>query len=317
MRHKSITLSRLSISNPNTLVMFRQFLSLLIVILGCSTALLLTTYGAVEIPGSEKIIEGSILVGSSGGDSVTAAKDFGFRILGVLRIVVSGFALIYLVMIGVYMILGSDSEETIKTQRKQITYALVGFLFLNIPNFIYEIFAPGSGATIGQPDNWSASSGGSIFWNTAGFEGVIGNLIAFFRVFAFGVAVLMFTWGLFELLVSGGDDEKKKKAKNRIIYGILGLVFLGFVQLWGELVAVGDFGNYIPSIGGTLFSLVLYIAGPISIFMLIWGGYLFITSAGDEERIKKGKSILVNTGIALIILISGLSFMTDLIKFQL
>lgn len=56
--------------------------------------------------------------------------------------VIAGFALIYLVMIGVYMILGSDNEETVKTQRKQIYYALVGFVFLNIPSFIYQIFSP-------------------------------------------------------------------------------------------------------------------------------------------------------------------------------
>lgn len=75
--------------------------------------------------------------------SINSAKDFGFRLLGVMRIVISGIALIYLVMIGVYMILGSDSEETVKTQRKQITYALIGFLFLNIPGFVYTIFMPG------------------------------------------------------------------------------------------------------------------------------------------------------------------------------
>jgi Type IV secretion system pilin len=61
----------------------------------------------------------------------------------------------------------------------------------------------------------------------------------------------------------------------------------------------------------------MYIAAPISIFMIIWGAYLFITSAGDEERVKKGKSILINTGIALIILLAGLSFMTDIVTFQL
>jgi Type IV secretion system pilin len=146
--------------------------------------------------------------------------------LGVVRIVISGFALIYLVMIGVYIIIGSDSEETVKTQRKQITYALIGFLFLNIPGFVYTIFAPSSSGSIAPIDDWSRTTTSSVFWNTAGFEGIIGNMIAFLRVFVFGAAVTMFTWGLFNLLVSGGDDEKKKKAKNRIIYGIVGLVFI-------------------------------------------------------------------------------------------
>ena len=204
-----------------------------------------------------------------------------------IRVLVSGIALIYLVMIGVFIILGSDNEETVKTQRKQITYVMIGFLFLNIPGFVYTIFSPSNTGSIGTIDNWASTTGSSIFWNTAGFEGIIGNMIAFLRVFAFGAAVTMFTWGLFNLLVSGGDDEKKKKAKNRVIYGIVGLIFLGFAQFWGNLVAVGDFTSYIPSVGRSLFALVMYIVAPISIFMLIWGAYLFITSAGDEERIKK------------------------------
>ena len=278
---------------------------------------ILTSYAAVDIPGTSQIINNSIGVTVATDGSINSAKDFGFRILGVIRIVISGIALVYLVMIGVYIILGSDNEETVKTQRKQITYALIGFLFLNIPGFVYTIFAPSSVGSIGTVDNWSSTTGSTLFWNTAGFEGIVGNMIAFLRVFAFGVAVTMFTWGLFNLLVSGGDDEKKKQAKNRIVYGIIGLVFLGFVQLWGNLVAMGDFTRYIPSVGGTLFALVMYIAAPIAIFVLIYAAYLMITSAGDEDRVKKGKSILINTGIGLIILLAGLSFMTDIVTFQL
>ena len=283
------------------------------------SAYVLTSYAAVALPpGSDALVKaGSIGVTIGTDGSIASAKSFGFQLLGVLRIAISGIALIYLVMIGVYFILGSDNEETVKTQRKQITYALIGFLFLNIPGFVYTIFAPSNVGAIGTVDNWSNTTGSSVFWNTAGFEGIVGNLIAFLRVFAFGVAVTMFTWGLFNMLVSGGDDEKKKQAKNRIVYGIIGLVFLGFVQLWGTLVAVGDFTSYIPSVGGTIFALVMYIAAPIAIFMLIYAAYLMITSAGDEERVKKGKSILINTGIGLIILLAGLSFMTDIITFQL
>lgn len=136
-----------------------------------------------------------------------------------------------------------------------------------------------------------------IFWDTAGFEGIIGNLIAFLKVFIFGVAVLMFTWWLFNLILSAGDDEKKKKARNRVVYGIAGLIFIGFVDLWWGLVAEGDFANYIPTVAGTLFKLALFFAAPVVIFMLFYGAYYYITSAGDDERMKNENllsSILVS-----------------------
>ena len=92
---------------------------------------------------------------------------------------------------------------------------------------------------------------------------------------------------------------------------------MGFVELWSRLIAGGDFREYIPFVGGRIFGIVLFFAAPVAIFFLIYGAYYYITSAGDEERIKKWKSILVNTFIASLILIAAFSFLTDLINFKL
>jgi small-conductance mechanosensitive channel len=88
----------------------------------------------------------------------------------------------------------------------------------------------------------------------------------------------MFTWGLFLLIVSGGDEEKMKAAKSRLIYGTLGLIFMGFVRFWGMIIALGEFDGGIQSTANTFFSLALYFAGPIAIFFLMFGGYYYITS---------------------------------------
>ncbi len=57
---------------------------------------------------------------------------------------VSGFALVFMVMIGVYMVVFSENEERVKTQRRQIVYTLIGFLFLNIPGIVYQVMSPAS-----------------------------------------------------------------------------------------------------------------------------------------------------------------------------
>ncbi len=296
--------------------MKRIFTFILILIAGFISAYSLVSYANVDIPGTFKIETASIGASLTSG-SIDGLKTFGFQLLGIMRMAVAWIALVYLVMIGVYMVIGSDSEETIKTQRKQITYALIGFLFLNIPSFVYTIFFPENvSGSIDGITNWS-SVYGWFFWDAAWFEGIVWNIIAFLKVFIFGAAVTMFTWWLFNLILSGGDDEKKKKATNRIIYWVLGLIFVGFVDLWWNLVAEGDFTNYIPSIARSLFKLALFFAAPVVIFMLFYGAYYYITSAGDDDRMKKWKSIVINTGIAVIILIAALSFLTDLITFKL
>lgn len=42
-----------------------------------------------------------------------------------------------------------------------------------------------------------------------------------------------------------------------------------------------------------------------------------ITAAGDEEKVKKAKSIFMNTAIATVILLGAYSFVTDLATFTL
>lgn len=217
------------------------------------------------------------------------------------------------------MIVFSENEERVKTQKKQVMLTLLGFMFINIPGIIYQIFfgTPKSGEIIADtPVGWSSTIGG-FFWDSIIIDGFMGNLIRFFQVFIFGAAVLTFTWGLFALITSGGDEEKMKKAKNRILYGTLGLLFLSFVRLWGAMITSFNFVKDVTTVAGKFFALSLYFAGPVAIFFLIWGGYYYIASGGDEERTKKGKSIIVNTFIATLILLAAYSFLADLIKFTI
>lgn len=253
-------------------------------------------------------------------DPIKLGQSLGFRILGIAKIGISGLALIYMVMIWVYMIAFSENEERMKSQRMQIVYTLTWFLFLNIPWVLYQIFfsSDKSTDTVGEsiPWGWSDFMGG-IFWDQTIVSGFLGDLIAFFQIFIFGIAILMFTWGFFTLILSGGDEEKLKSAKNRFIYWSLGLLFMGFVRFWWVIIAKADFEHEIMSVGQKLLSIALFFAGPVAVFFLIFGWYYYITSWGDEERTKKGKSIILNTFIATLILLAAYSFLTDLINFTL
>ena len=256
---------------------------------------------------------------SNPSDLIEISRSIGMRFLSAIKVVVSGFALIYLVIVWVYMIIFSENEERVKTQRMQLSYALVGFLFLNIPGVVYQIFFWDIvGRSSGKDVIWTGDS--ILFWDEAaltGLNGIIPMMLGFLEIFIFWVAILTFTWGLFRLVMSGGDEEQQKTAKNRIIYGSLGLVFLGFVKFWGSIIAQGDFQWEFATVGNKLLWLALYFAVPIAIFFIVIGAYYYITSAWDEERIKKWKTILINTFIASLILLASYSFFSDIVSFRL
>jgi hypothetical protein len=50
---------------------------------------------------------------------------------------------------------------------------------------------------------------------------LLNTIINWAFTFFFAVAVFFFLWSAFEYLTSGGDEEKTKKAKSRLLYGVL------------------------------------------------------------------------------------------------
>ena len=114
-----------------------------------------------------------------------------------------------------------------------------------------------------------------------------------------------------KILTSRGKEEKIAEQKNKITWYIIGLVFIWFIESWKEVVfewKVDDWANFF----GTMSNLALFLAWPIAIFFLTLAWYYYITSNGDEERVKKAKAIVINMVIATLILLASYTFLLDL-----
>lgn len=89
------------------------------------------------------------------------------------------------------------------------------------------------------------------------------------------------------------------------------------MKVWGSVVAKGDFFGEFATLGNKILGLALYFAAPVVVGFLALASFYMITAAGDEEKVKKAKSIFLNTLIATIILLGAYSFVTDLANFTL
>ncbi|MCI0597841.1 pilin [Candidatus Parcubacteria bacterium] len=58
----------------------------------------------------------------------------------------------------------------------------------------------------------------------------------------FAVAFLLFIWGVFQYFIAGGaDEDKRKKGREFIVYGIIG--FFLMIAIWGIVrLSVNTFG---------------------------------------------------------------------------
>lgn len=69
---------------------------------------------------------------------------------------------------------------------------------------------------------------------------------------------------------------------------------------------------------GCLFTdIIRFFLGGVAIVataMFIWGGFLFLTSSGNSEQIKKGKDTLLWSGLGIVIVLSSWVLISYLLK---
>jgi hypothetical protein len=63
-------------------------------------------------------------------------------------------------------------------------------------------------------------------------------------------------------------------------------------DMGGEVVILVLFG---------IFDIVLFLAGFIAVIIVIWGGYKFLTSAGEPQKIASARTTIINALVGILI----------------
>lgn len=226
---------------------------------------------------------------------------------------------IYMVYIGAMMIMsmGSD-EEQLSAAKRQIWYAVLALVFINIPGTLYEVFVKDGSTTVGSAisasafENESTQSSGNLFVDFFVFGNTVSNqIVLFLEIMVFLAAIFMITLAGIQLMTSRGKEDVLKSAKDKILYTVLALIFVGIIEAWKRVAFGGEISDGV-NVFESLANLAFFFAVPVAIFFTTLAAYYYITSNGDEEKVKKAKSIIVNTLLATLILLAGYTFLLDL-----
>lgn len=110
---------------------------------------------------------------------------------------------------------------------------------------------------------------------------------------------------------------------------VLGLVavfcLFSFDIAFADLIGVGDNPENIdtatPAWGGSartairvIVNYFLFFLGLIATIMVIYGGFLYITSGGDDAGAEKGKKILIYSAIGIIIILVSYALVNTIIE---
>ncbi len=178
-----------------------------------------------------------------------------------------------------------------------------------------DTFAAGIGSTPG---------GGGSFENPIAFS-TVDNLLAKVATTVQGIvsalAVLMIVVAGILYMTSAGDQGRVETAKKAVTAAIIGLALaLAAPALLKEIYDVlGASGA--PTPNRTLSQIIIEtikvlsgFVGGISVLMLVIGGIMYITSAGDSTKADTAKNIIQYAIIGLIVALLSLIIVTQVIK---
>jgi uncharacterized membrane protein YidH (DUF202 family) len=143
------------------------------------------------------------------------------------------------------------------------------------------------------------------------------------------LGVVYFVWGVVQYMINDAE-EAKKKGKDRMIYGIIGLVVI--VSVWGFVAIIAETFNVnnvkapviaVSAQTGTcalgnapkLSNLLEYVTCminksviplifAIAVALFVWGIVQYVLNTDNEEKRKKGKQFMIWGVIALTVMVS-------------
>lgn len=273
------------------------------------------SFAGFDIPGTTQVEKSSMDIASNW-DIVESINYLWFNVLKIIKLVIQWLLVIFIVYIWAQMIWSmGDDEETLSKAKRQLWYSIVALLFINIPGSIYAAFHRTNHWIISKVNNWDFIERwfeSNMFFDIFNFWYTFWEQVVWFlEVTILAAAIVVIIYEGLKIIISAWNEEVITKAKTKLLYSVLALIFVWIIQAWKSFAFSFEVSQA-TNIFSNLADLALFFAAPVAFFFLTIAAYYYITSAWDEEKVKKAKSIVINTILATLILLAAYTFLLDL-----
>jgi fumarate reductase subunit D len=154
-------------------------------------------------------------------------------------------------------------------------------------------------------------------------EGFLASVLSTIRGIIVVLSIIFIIIGGIFYITSAGSESRMKVAKAAITASMIGLAIgiaaPSFLQEISTILGWTGTSDAIPA--GTLtlsqialnfLNFLLSIVGVLAIIMLVVGGIMYLSSAGDDDRIKTAKNIVTYSIIGIIVSLAALVIVTQI-----
>lgn len=203
------------------------------------------------------------------------------------------FVLIILVVYaGFQMVMSMWTDDSkLSNAKRTLWYSIVWLIFITFPIQIYNAFF--------------SSKDSNYFINLDIFKSVLINIQTAIQILIWWIAVFILVYEWIKMIIKAKNEDSIKKAKDRIRWLIIWLIFIWFIEIWKRFLQNWDINTitWPTGIFKTIANLLLYMAWPTAIFFISLAWYYYIFSNWNEDKTKKWKNIIINTAIWVIIML--------------
>lgn len=241
------------------------------------------------------------------------------RFLSTVKNIFSWVMLIIMVYAGAQMIISQwDDEEMLSNSKRMLWYSVIGLFFINMPWTLYEAIKwDRTNVWWWIWTTWAndvQSGVANLFINADVFSATLNTtIIRFIKVGLVWLSVMIIMIAWIKIMTARWREDQVNEWKEKILWALVWLIFVWFIEAWQRFAYTWIISDW-RDIFKTMANLALFISVPTAIFFLSLAWYYFITAAWDEEKMNKGKSIIVNTLIWTAILLVSFVFLYDLIQ---
>ncbi len=207
---------------------------------------------------------------------------------------------------------------------------LIGaFLFVSLVFLVQPVFAQGPDSspqpcTPNEPVTGRATLCNPI-QGVGDLKSLAIKLITIFAGFATLIPIVAVTFAGFSMVVSQGNEEAITRAKTALTWAVLGFILailafalvaamINFLGAWnlgtqfnptdpqGVIVNPISASNFVIFVWGMI-TRFLQVVGVVAVLMLIFSGFRYITSMGNEEQATEGKKGIQWVVIGIVVIL--------------
>jgi len=246
-----------------------------------------------------------------GASNITSAIYFT---VDLMKYLMGTIAVIVIIASGVRLVTaGKEIEEVSSNQKENIKYAIIGLILIIVADvFVKQVF-------FGEAGEIYQSSADVQMAAERGSETIRG-IYDLMAIFMGVIAILMIVASGIQMVVSGGNEEALDKGKKAITWAVVGLVILGLAEFVVKDIIFPNQGAVLPdtvAFAEQIKSITNFASGfiaTIAVGFYMYGGFLYVTAAGKEDKAGDAKKVFIGATIGIVIALAAFAVVNTFIK---